>query len=293
MTISTVLSQIKSLEKDISSLNAKISKEKENEAKALDKIAKVTKKLASSKTTTSLNSANREYQSAQKALEISRDEQAKLAKQLATKNSNLPNKQKALSTAQIKEREKQQKELDAIHQQLLSESQTKLEEFTKLNINKSITKKYDVFISHASEDKKDFVEPLAEALKEAGINIWYDSYEIGWGNSIRQSIDKGLINSRFCIVVLSPDFIQKYLTNYELNGIFQKASDSDENILLPIWHRVTMGEIKKHNLSIADTKAMNTGIHEINEIVNYLVKLIRLPTENEIKEDISRATDQI
>lgn len=287
MTISTTLSQIKSLEKDISSLNTKISKEKEKEAKALDKIAKATKKISSAKTTTSLNSATREYQNAQKDLEKSRTEQAKLAKQLATKNSSLANKQKAISTAQSKEREKQQKELDTIHQQLLSESQNKLEEFTKFNINKPVTKEYDVFISHASEDKKDFVEPLAEALKKAGINIWYDSYEIGWGNSIRQSIDKGLINSRFCIVVLSPDFIQKYWTNYELNGIFQKASDSDENILLPIWHRVTMGEIKKHNLSIADTKAMNTGIHEIHEIVTALVNLIKLPNEIKIQEDIS------
>ena len=287
MTISTTLSQLKSIEKDISSLNTKISKEKEREAKALDKIAKATKKLATAKTTTSLNSATREYQSAQKDLEKSRTEQAKFAKQLATKNSSLANKQKALSTAQSKEREKQQKELDTIHQQLLSESQTKLEEFTKLNMNKPVTKEYDVFISHASEDKQDFVEPLTDALKAAGINIWYDSDQIGWGNSIRQSIDKGLINSRFCIVVLSPDFIQKYWTNYELNGIFQKASDSNENILLPIWHRVTMGEIKKYNLSITDTMAMNTGIHEIHEIVTALVNLIKLPTENEIQEDIS------
>lgn len=43
MTISTTLSQIKSIEKDISSLNTKISKEKEREAKDLDKIAKATK----------------------------------------------------------------------------------------------------------------------------------------------------------------------------------------------------------------------------------------------------------
>lgn len=279
MTISTTLSQIKSLERDISSLNSKISKEKEKEAKALDKIAKATKKLSSAKTTTSLNSATREYQSAQKDLEKSRTEQAKVAKQLATKNSSLANKQKALSTAQSKEREKQQKELDTIHQQLLSESQTKLEEFTKLNMNKPVTKEYDVFISHASEDKQDFVEPLTDALKAAGINIWYDSDQIGWGNSIRQSIDKGLINSRFCIVVLSPDFIQKYWTNYELNGIFQKASDSDENILLPIWHRVTMGEIKKYNLSITDTMAMNTAIHEIEQIVEAISGLLNTSTD--------------
>lgn len=279
MTISTTLNQIKSIERDISSLNTKIGKEKDKEAKALDKIAKATKKISSAKNTTTLNSANREYQTANKELEKSRDEQAKLAKQLAAKNTNLINKQKALTTAQSNERLKQQKELDTIHQQLLSQSQEKLNELTKINTTTQTTKEYDVFISHASEDKKDFVEPLTLALKEAGINIWYDSDNIGWGNSIRQSIDKGLIHSRFCIVVLSPDFIQKYWTNYELNGIFQKASDSDESILLPIWHRVTQSEIKKYNLSIADTLAMNSGIHEIEQIVEALTHLINVNEE--------------
>ena len=37
---------------------------------------------------------------------------------------------------------------------------------------------YDVFISHASEDKKDFVQPLVEALQNAGIRVWYDTLEL-------------------------------------------------------------------------------------------------------------------
>ena len=34
-------------------------------------------------------------------------------------------------------------------------------------------KKWDVFISHASEDKP-YVEPLAKALEAAGVSVWYD-----------------------------------------------------------------------------------------------------------------------
>lgn len=37
---------------------------------------------------------------------------------------------------------------------------------------------YDVFISHASEDKKDFVEPLVGKLQDAGIRVWYDILEM-------------------------------------------------------------------------------------------------------------------
>lgn len=42
---------------------------------------------------------------------------------------------------------------------------------------------YDVFISHASEDKTDFVNPLVEKLQDAGINVWYDTLEMQWGKS--------------------------------------------------------------------------------------------------------------
>ena len=70
---------------------------------------------------------------------------------------------------------------------------------------------YDAFISHASEDKAGFVRPLAKALGKMGFRVWYDEFELRVGDSLRQSIDKGLINSRFGIVVLSSAFFAKKL----------------------------------------------------------------------------------
>lgn len=62
---------------------------------------------------------------------------------------------------------------------------------------------YDVFICHASEDKEDFVRPLAEALRQENVEVWYDEFTLRLGDSIRRSIDKGLKQSRFGLVVLS------------------------------------------------------------------------------------------
>src|SRR5262249_18319996 len=56
---------------------------------------------------------------------------------------------------------------------------------------------YDVFISHASEDKDAFVRPLAKALRSAGIRVWYDEFTLKWGASLRESIDRGLATSRY------------------------------------------------------------------------------------------------
>jgi hypothetical protein len=67
---------------------------------------------------------------------------------------------------------------------------------------------YDAFISHATEDKARVVKPLAKVLTAMGFNIWYDEFELTVGDSLRQSIDRGLANSRYGIVVLSPAFGQ-------------------------------------------------------------------------------------
>ncbi len=68
---------------------------------------------------------------------------------------------------------------------------------------------YDVFICHASEDKEKLVRPLAKSLTRLGLRVWYDEFELRVGDRLRRSIDKGLVNSRFGIVVLSKHFSKK------------------------------------------------------------------------------------
>jgi len=57
--------------------------------------------------------------------------------------------------------------------------------------------KWDVFICHASEDKDAFVRPLAVALRQLGVSVWYDEFSLEVGDSISRSIDKGLAESAY------------------------------------------------------------------------------------------------
>ena len=132
---------------------------------------------------------------------------------------------------------------------------------------------YDVFISHASEDKDEVVRPLANELCNKGIKVWYDEFEMKIGDSLRRKIDKGLANSRFGIVVVSKDFIKKGWTNYELDGIITKAV-SGEQIILPIWHNITKKEVIDFSPSLADKLARNTAINTIEEISQEITELI-------------------
>jgi hypothetical protein len=111
-------------------------------------------------------------------------------------------------------------------------------------------KKWDVFISHAEEDKVDVVEPLAEALRGRRYRVWCDRSALAVGDSLRQHIDKGLAESRFGVVVLSPSFFGKRWVELELDGLVQKESGG-QKVILPVWHRVTRELVANYSLSLA------------------------------------------
>jgi hypothetical protein len=115
--------------------------------------------------------------------------------------------------------------------------------------------KWDVFISHAYEDK-DFVRPLAAALTRQGLIVWYDEFALRVGDSLRRSIDRGLAQSRFGIVVLSPRFFAKRWTQYELDGLVQL--EERRKVLLPIWHEITREELLRISPPLADRVAISS-----------------------------------
>ena len=134
-------------------------------------------------------------------------------------------------------------------------------------------KEYDIFISHASEDKNDVVRPLASALKEKGVKVWYDEFELKIGDSLRRKIDQGLSKSRFGVVVISRSFVKKGWTNYELDGLMTKAI-SGQQILLPIWHDITKQEVIDYSPSLADKVARHTSQENVEEIAEEIAEMI-------------------
>jgi hypothetical protein len=133
---------------------------------------------------------------------------------------------------------------------------------------------YDVFISHASEDKDSIVRSLAESLQGKGLTVWYDEFTLRIGDSLRRKIDAGLARSRVGLVVISPFFIKKGWTNYELDGIVTR-SVSGEQILLPIWHDITKQQVMDFSPSLADKVARSTAMHTVDEISQEILELLK------------------
>ena len=140
--------------------------------------------------------------------------------------------------------------------------------------NSEREEEYDVFVSHAWEDKEDFVDEFVDELKKQGLKVWYDTNKLKWGDSMREKIDKGLAKSRYGVVVLSPNYIaeHKYWTKAELNGLFQVESINGK-VILPIWHNLTKKQVVEYSPIIADRKALTTASMTAEEIAAQLKEL--------------------
>lgn len=132
---------------------------------------------------------------------------------------------------------------------------------------------YDAFICHASEDKDSIVRPLAKKLTSMGFDIWYDEFELTVGDSLRQSIDKGLINSSYGIIILSHAFFQKNWPQYELNGLTAREIEG-RKVILPIWHGIEKKDVLAYSPPLADKVALSTEKLTIKEIAKGLSKVL-------------------
>lgn len=142
-----------------------------------------------------------------------------------------------------------------------------------------IPKEWDVFVSHASEDKDEVVRPLAAALREQGLRVWYDEFEMRIGDSLRRKIDQGIARSAFGVVVLSNAFFAKNWTQYELDGLVTRAVDG-EQVLLPLWHRITKAEVRAQSPSLADRMARSTSDVTLEEIAVEIAGVVREATDD-------------
>lgn len=134
-------------------------------------------------------------------------------------------------------------------------------------------REFDVFIAHATEDKETIVRPLAHALRQRGLEVWYDEFELRVGDSLRRKIDAGIAQSRFGLVVLSHAFFAKSWSQYELDGLVTMAV-SGKQVILPLWHEIAKDEVIRQSPSLADKVALRTADYSIVEIADELQSVI-------------------
>lgn len=90
------------------------------------------------------------------------------------------------------------------------------------SVNEPAARERLVYLAHATEDK-DLAKPLADGLVERGIPVWYDNWEIGYGDSLRRKMEQGLGDCTHFVVLLTETSIGKPWVNEEIDAGLMSA----------------------------------------------------------------------
>jgi hypothetical protein len=132
---------------------------------------------------------------------------------------------------------------------------------------------WDVFISHASEDKETIARPLAVELEANGLQVWLDSQELYVGDQLTPKIKQGLQNAQFGVVIFSRHFFAKKWTQLELETLL-KMEKPPAKVILPVWHGLRTAEIEEFSPTLAAKIAVETKAG-LDQVVVALLRAIR------------------
>jgi hypothetical protein len=131
------------------------------------------------------------------------------------------------------------------------------------------------FICHDWRDKESIARPIAIGLIKQRCPVWYDEYSLKVGDSLRASVEKGLKESKKCVLILSSNFLSNTgWTKREFDSIFTREILESSNVVLPVWSGVTKQQIFEYSPSLLDRLAVqwDEGIDEVLRKLNRAIE---------------------
>lgn len=283
MSVEQYQRSVNSLDKEIAALEKKKSDVDKKSAELSKKINDAAKSITSRTSASMTQSKLRQISGWESDRAKKSAESADLGKKIADKRQKRNEAYLKLQKAQQDEQKKQERQLKNMqmnYEKRISQLQSlaipgrahSTGSYSEVATEEA---EYDVFVSHAWEDKDSFADEFVKELRKLNLRVWYDTSQIKWGDSMRAKIDDGLKKSKFGVAVLSPDYIKegKYWTKAELDGLFQLESVNGK-MLLPVWHNLTKKEVMDYSPIIAGKLAMNTASMTPAEIAAEFAKLL-------------------
>ncbi len=152
------------------------------------------------------------------------------------------------------------------------EQEEEYESLRKTSISDKKLKEYDVFISHANRDKNNYVDHLVGTIKRLGINVFYDSDVLSWGDNWKDTILTGTEKSEFAIIVISESFFDREWTEIELSEFLQRQNKIKQKTILPLLHNITFEQLKDKYPALQYIQAIKSDENSDEQIAISLAK---------------------
>lgn len=210
-------------------------------------------------------------------------ELSKLYEDYSKSEKTINETQTKLDKEQAKQQDKLQKSINSskkdnhnLMAQLLSNSDqiNALSKQVKATAKQKGLIEFDVFLSHSSLDKEEYVSELSNKLTNKGLKVFEDEKVFEIGQSQTQMMNMGILNSRFVVVFLSRNFIESGWSKYEFISFLNREINEDNIIILPIWHEISIEEVREYNPYLVDKHALSTSKFSIDEMTEKIYTVV-------------------
>lgn len=132
----------------------------------------------------------------------------------------------------------------------------------------------DVFLCHAWDDRQDSAKELHDLLEARGVRVWFSEKDLGLGVPMMRAIDKGLINSRVGIVLVTPAMLKRLpaegVADKELSALLRRER------LVPVVHGTTYEQLEQVSLLLASRAGLSTAEESLADIATKIAELVAI-----------------
>ena len=132
----------------------------------------------------------------------------------------------------------------------------------------------DVFLCHAWDDRQGSAKELHDLLEACGVRVWFSEKDLGLGVPMMRAIDKGLVNSRVGIVLVTPAMLRRLpsegVADKELSALLRRER------LIPVAHGTTYEELEQVSLLLASRAGLSTAEETMAEVAAKISELVNV-----------------
>ena len=130
----------------------------------------------------------------------------------------------------------------------------------------------DAFLCHAWDDRQGSAKELYDLLAARGVRVWFSEKDLGLGVPMMRAIDRGLVNSRVGIVLVTPNMLSRLraegVADKELSALLRRER------LVPVVHQTTYEELEKVSLLLASRAGLSTAEESMAGVADKIAELV-------------------